>query len=716
MFLKNKKGIGFIACYLVIVVLLTLGSAILLQSVSEKRVAEKERASMQAFWLAEAGIDKAIWYVSPGITAPDGSKDGSWYTTAYPAPPGIGSTDPREENLGIGLTYTFWLQDAGNLPDWPHRKKITIYPTGLTNQSNFPVLINTRDSAWKDTTNGGRVAQSDGGDILFTSSGGTLSDKLDHEIEDYDETTGKLIAWVKVPTVSASDNTEIYIYYGNSDLGEDENQWNPTGVWDSNYKGVWHLKEDPSGTSPQMEDSTSNNYDGTSVGSMASDDQVTGQVNGSLDFDEDYIIEVGDIGSGIKTVELWIDTDSRDTGVLELIDNSTYIEVKHDEVETPGFTASTIYVNGSSSSQDLDSGWHHVVVTTDTGIAANGVRMAEANSSYLSGKLDEVRISDVARSADWIAASFNNQNDPSSFYSVKREATIYAQGKVEGLSRTIQTQIEIKKTWLSKIPSAVYTRNKIEVSFDERDDPYITGGDAGTGIAGIYSTDKITLKEGAAGCIEGDPAISEDQEPPEDLEYGIWDAFDINALKAQAIADETYFTADEYNKMGKYTLPVVADEPNGVFFFDTEGGVPLDDEVIEQNKEANVELKGTNYVDPDTGEQSAVSGVIVVVGDLKIVDTPVYDFLFDGVVLVLDDLNLEDKRTGRRDGTNDSDIFIRGAVLNDNIIQETGKKEKKKPTKKSIIKIENATIEYEPDIITDTQPPSVIFESWQEIY
>jgi len=59
MFLKDKKGIMLIACYLVIVVLTILGSAFLVRSVSEKRIAEKERDSLQAFYLAEAGIDRA---------------------------------------------------------------------------------------------------------------------------------------------------------------------------------------------------------------------------------------------------------------------------------------------------------------------------------------------------------------------------------------------------------------------------------------------------------------------------------------------------------------------------------------------------------------------------------------------------------------------------------------------------------------------------------
>jgi len=39
------------------------------------------------------------------------------------------------------------------------------------------------------------------------------------------------------------------------------------------------------------------------------------------------------------------------------------------------------------------------------------------------GKIDEVRISDIARSAGWIATEFNNQNNPGTFYSIGNEET-----------------------------------------------------------------------------------------------------------------------------------------------------------------------------------------------------------------------------------------------------------------------------------------------------
>ena len=100
---------------------------------------------------------------------------------------------------------------------WQNRKKLTLN-AGLVeaDQTDFPVLISfTGDSDLAAD------AQSDFDDILFTADDGIT--KLAHEIEDYDSTNGDIVAWVKIPSLSSSIDTEIYIYYG---CGTAENQEN----------------------------------------------------------------------------------------------------------------------------------------------------------------------------------------------------------------------------------------------------------------------------------------------------------------------------------------------------------------------------------------------------------------------------------------------------------------------------------------------------------
>jgi hypothetical protein len=124
-----------------------------------------------------------------------------------------------------------------------YRTKITIDHTQVpnTDQTDFPVLIKRTETGWKTITNGGHVGKDNGGDIYFTLSDGTT--KLDHEIESYSSSTGELIAWVKIPTLSSSVNTDIYAYYGDRTAPD---QWNIPGTWDdggNNYfKGVWHFE------------------------------------------------------------------------------------------------------------------------------------------------------------------------------------------------------------------------------------------------------------------------------------------------------------------------------------------------------------------------------------------------------------------------------------------------------------------------------------------
>ena len=146
-----------------------------------------------------------------------------------------------------------------------YTRAVTISHTKVpnTDQVSFPVLFNSTDPLLETTSNGGHVTNANGYDIIFTSdAAGT--EKLNHEIESYNGSTGQFIAWVQVPTVSHTSDTVIYLFYGNSAVTI--SQENKTGVWDSNFHGVWHL---PNGTTLSANDSTSNGNNGTINGPHA---------------------------------------------------------------------------------------------------------------------------------------------------------------------------------------------------------------------------------------------------------------------------------------------------------------------------------------------------------------------------------------------------------------------------------------------------------------
>ena len=84
-------------------------------------------------------------------------------------------------------------------------------------QSNFTVLVSLTDPALKTIANGGHVANANGFDIgFYADSGGTT--KLKWEVEKYDGTTGNLIAWVKIPSVSSTTDTVFYLFYGDPSI------------------------------------------------------------------------------------------------------------------------------------------------------------------------------------------------------------------------------------------------------------------------------------------------------------------------------------------------------------------------------------------------------------------------------------------------------------------------------------------------------------------
>src|SRR2546426_6890686 len=143
--------------------------------------------------------------------------------------------------------------------------------TAPTTLSNYPMLFSVTDPALI-LSPGGKVQKALGWDIIFRAfdadnpgdnicGAGVANCTLDHEIEKYDGTTGQLIAWVRIPVLrtqtSPNPSTRIYIYYGDS--GVSASTEIPTGVWDTNFKGVWHLKE----TSGTVSDSTTNANTGT---------------------------------------------------------------------------------------------------------------------------------------------------------------------------------------------------------------------------------------------------------------------------------------------------------------------------------------------------------------------------------------------------------------------------------------------------------------------
>jgi len=172
-----------------------------------------------------------------------------------------------------------------------------------TDQTNFPVLISGTYPFLATTANGGSITNANGYDIAFTADAAGAS-PLAFECESYSASTGAVVFWVKVPTVSHTTDTVVYVLFGNSSITTDQS--NRNGVWDSNFAGVWHL---PNGTTLSSNDSTVNGNNATIYGTPAA---TAGQIGGAATFGAstaDYL-QAGDSPSlripSTVTLSAWI--------------------------------------------------------------------------------------------------------------------------------------------------------------------------------------------------------------------------------------------------------------------------------------------------------------------------------------------------------------------------------------------------------------------------
>ena len=136
--------------------------------------------------------------------------------------------------------------------------------------------------------------------VFINNATGT---KLNHEIELFESTTGKLIAWVNVSSLSSTANTVLYVYYGNPSCS---NQENPQGVWNSSFVMVQHLNE----TSGTCNDSTYRNNDGHPVGGL--NQNAVGMIDGADSFNgvnsTYFVHDTGSLAGFTKglTLSAWV--------------------------------------------------------------------------------------------------------------------------------------------------------------------------------------------------------------------------------------------------------------------------------------------------------------------------------------------------------------------------------------------------------------------------
>ncbi len=397
--------------------------------------------------------------------------------------------------------------------DWEYRRKIVIDKDKVDgNFNDFPVMIRCLDI---------QAYQADGGDILFTDESGN---ELNHEIEYYNKDDQDLYAWVSAD-LSADTDTILYMYYYNPLLDPNVNKWNIEDTWDNNFVMVQHLNESI-GT---HFDSTNNNYDGTASVSNQDAESIDGADAFDSSNNDNVIVSPTNTGitTGNFTVSFWMKPRSANSRSIPFSFGSNsdnrcvyYEWADGDQKIKQGWWGD----NGVTSSSSLGlNTWHFVTgsynedddkselyingsfvsnsnyANSDLGNDHISIGYIDGGGSYFDGILDEVRISNVDRGANWINTSFNSMRF-GQFYTfeeaVRREG--YLLLKTSDIYR-LDPEAEVEKTDSYTSYREIYEWNKCAQEFTV---PSFGGG---TGTANLVN---ISLYLSKTGKIDSELQVS----------------------------------------------------------------------------------------------------------------------------------------------------------------------------------------------------------------
>ena len=280
------------------------------------------------------------------------------------------------------------------------------------------------------------------GDLRFTTPDGELV--LSHEVETWNA-LGTSSIWVKLPQLAAA--TQLRIWWGKS--GQSPPPTAPT--W-SAFNGIWHLND----TLGFATDSSQNSMSATSTALVSA---ASGIIPGSAELNGTSsnvaINNTAALNPTLISVEAWVKTTSG-TGTPSIFTKDQtnggtnrvwQFRLNLGKPEFLPFNASTNAIAASPTAVN-DNQFHHLCGTWDgttariyvDGILKNSVpfsgflktnqsnkafigRSENNSANYFTGSIDEVRLSPVARSADWIRATFDNQKPSAAFLTANAPTT-----------------------------------------------------------------------------------------------------------------------------------------------------------------------------------------------------------------------------------------------------------------------------------------------------
>ena len=308
--------------------------------------------------------------------------------------------------------------------------------TGTEQLTNFPALVRLNEGQQRFFH---REFISDAGlDLRFLNA--DLTSVLNHEIELWN-TNGTSYVWVQIPVLT--NNTAIWAYWRNTNMVSASVYTTNGSTWSANYAAVWHFKQNAG--VEDLGDSSCRGMGGIPTNNPAS---VSGKIAYGVDFngtDSGFFVDssqvrTSDVNFAKASVTWWAMTDfaqadADDWWEMSVIGGEYVSEI------TNGYSCNLLDINSDISGAfeirtnglDLRGSWYFIATTMSKPdnmikLYVNGVLQAsniwsaaswiekfsvgfalQRTGRYIDASMDELRLSTVVRSADWINACYKNQ-------------------------------------------------------------------------------------------------------------------------------------------------------------------------------------------------------------------------------------------------------------------------------------------------------------------
>lgn len=159
--------------------------------------------------------------------------------------------------------------------------------------------------------------------------------------------------------------------------------------------GEWKLDENTGII--RVSDTSTNAKTGTLM-NIDENDWVPGKIGSALNLGgSDEYIEIGSGPSTVRTISFWAKPATSSAYLINLTGTSDYISASGGTVGMTGDASETIYINGSLSTTITVGIWQHITVVTSSSKNASNLEIGRvADTYYLQGAIDEVRLYDYA--------------------------------------------------------------------------------------------------------------------------------------------------------------------------------------------------------------------------------------------------------------------------------------------------------------------------------